>query len=149
MPNQFRAMGITFQYPDSWTLDQEDRLSGHKSVTVYSPTGGFWSISIHPRFTNPNALASQFVTAMREEYPEVDVEEVREQVLGRELVGYDLNFFFLDFTNTACIRCFQTDQGTFAVVYQAEDSEFEKIARVFEAMTASVLGGLKSLRYWD
>ena len=42
--------------------------------------------------------------AMRKEYEELDAEPVRETIAGHDLVGFDLNFFCLDLTNTACIR---------------------------------------------
>jgi len=142
MPSEFREMGIAFQYPENWTLDEEERLAGNQSVTVYSPGGGFWSISIHPHLTDMAALAKQAVEAMKQEYGDVDVEEVHETVLSRDLVGYDLNFFLLDLTNTATIRCLRTEKATYAVFCQAEDGEFERIARVFQAMTWSLLGNL-------
>ncbi len=59
---------------------------------------------------------------------------------GRSLVGYDLNFFFLDLTNTARIRCVGTERATYTVFCQAEDREFERIEPVFRAMTTSLLG---------
>ena len=41
MPARFDKLGISFQYPENWTLDDSDALLGRKSVTVYSPGGRF------------------------------------------------------------------------------------------------------------
>jgi hypothetical protein len=142
MPSEFRDMGISFQYPESWTLDNEDVLVGRPSVTVVSPTGDFWSISIHPRSADPLALAKEAVEAVKEEYVDPDVEEIRENVSGHELVGYDLNFFVLDLTTTARVRCLRTRRATYAVFCQAEDEDLGRLGRVFDAITTSLLRGL-------
>jgi hypothetical protein len=147
MPAEFNKMGISFQYPDNWALDEEDALAGRRSVTVYSPGGAFWSISVHPRSADPLRMAKAAVDAMKEEYKELEAEETEETVAGREMVGYDLSFYYLDLTNTASVRCIQTDRATYAVFYQAEDREFEKIHAVFRAMTTSFLRNLKPLAW--
>jgi hypothetical protein len=145
MPSEFRELGISFQYPENWTLDDEDIVAGRQSVTVFSPTGAFWSISVHPRSTNPLALANEAVEAMKEEYVDPDVEEIRENVSGHDLVGYDMNFFAMDLTTTARIRCLRTRRATYAVFCQAEDDDLGRLGRVFEAITTSLLRSLDGL----
>jgi hypothetical protein len=141
MPCQFNRLGISFQYPENWTLDEEDTLAEKPSVTVYSPGGAFWSVSVHPRSADPARLAKAVVEAMSAEYEDLDSEAAQETVGGRSLVGYDLTFFFLDFTNTAAIRCVQTERATLVVFCQAEDHEYDAVRRVFLAMTTSLLDG--------
>jgi hypothetical protein len=141
MPGQFDDLGISFQYPDNWSLDAQEAPDGRKSVTVFSPTGAFWSISIHPQVTDLMGLALEAIDAIREEYGDTDVVEVEETVSGHELTGYDLNFFSMDLTSTARIRCFRSDQAALAVFCQAEDSDFERLYRVFDAITISLLRG--------
>ena len=58
MPAHFDSLGISFQYPDNWTLDDSDALLGRKSVTVYSPGGAFWSVAIHSGTADPAKLAA-------------------------------------------------------------------------------------------
>jgi len=139
MPQKFDKLGISFQYPDNWRLDEQEAQLGRRSVTVYSPGGGFWSVSIHPRGTEPAALARAAVKAMQEEYEGLEYEETREIVAGKELIGYDFNFFYLDFTNTACVRCLSTPWATYTVFWEAEDREFDQYRPVFDAMMASLL----------
>jgi hypothetical protein len=143
MPCQFDKLGISFQYPDNWTLDEEDALAGKPSVTVVSPGGAFWSVSVHPRSADPAGLAKAVVETMESEYRDLESEETREIIAGRSLVGYDLNFFYLDFTNTATIRCLRTDQATYVIFCQAEDREFDRLRRVFLAMSTSLLSGVR------
>ena len=144
MPARFDKLGISFQYPDNWTLDEEDALAGRQSVTVYSPGGAFWSVAVHPRSADPTRLAEAAVDAMRQEYEQLEAEEAREALTGREMIGYDLSFYYLDLTNTARIRCLRTEQTTFTIFCQAEDREFDQIQMVFQAMTTSLLNGLES-----
>ena len=143
MPTEFNKLGISFLYPDNWTLDEEDALAGRKSVTVYSPGGAFWSISAHPRSADPARLAKVAAEAMKEEYEDLEAEQSQETIAGCELLGYDLSFYCLDLTNTASVRCFRTHRATYTVYSQAEDREFEAVRAVFLAMTTSFLGNLK------
>jgi hypothetical protein len=142
MSAHFAKLGISFQYPENWTLDDSDAVLGHKSVTVYSPGGAFWSVAIHSGSAVPAKMANAVVDAMREEYEGLEAAERQDIVAGHELVGYDLNFYCLDLTNTARVRSLQIAHTTYTIFCQAEDREFERIGRVFEAMTTSLINGL-------
>ncbi len=139
MPAVYEKMGIRFMYPDNWTLDEEEALHGNQSVSVYSPQGAFWSIALHPAAADPGELAVAALRTLKAEYEDTEAEVASEQIGGRPLSGYDLNFFYLDFTNTALIRSFRTPEATCLVLCQAEDREFEALAPVFRAITTSLL----------
>jgi hypothetical protein len=145
MPARFDKLGISFQYPENWTLDDSDALLGRKSVTVYSPGGAFWSVAIHSGSADPAKLAAAVVEAMKKEYPGLEVDETMETVNGHDLIGYDLAFYYLDLINTALIRSLRVGQTSYTVFCQAEDREFEKLQMVFRAMTTSFVSGLKDL----
>jgi len=142
MPAEFRKVGIAFQYPENWTLDEDDALAGRKSVTVYSPGGAFWTVSVHPHSTDPDQLAREAVKVMRQEYQGLEVEPASETIAGRQTVGFDLSFYYLDLISTASVRCFRTGRATYAFFCQAEDREFTQIQQVFLAMATSFLGNL-------
>jgi len=139
MPATFNNLGITFQYPDNWQLDEEEMRAGQSAVTVFSPGGAFWSVAVHPASANPARMAQAALDAMRMEYQDVEVEPVSETVAGQTLVGFDLNFFYLDLTNTAGIRSLRADGTTYTIFFQAEDGEYREIGLVFAAMTLSLL----------
>jgi hypothetical protein len=143
MSARYDKLGISFQYPENWTLDEADAMAGRGSVTVVSPGGAFWTIAVHPRTAEPRVLAQGVVDAMKEEYGEVEVEEVHETVGGRELVGFDLNFYYLDFTNSAQIRAVRIGRTAYTIFCQGEDREFDRVGRVFDAITFSLLQGLQ------
>ena len=141
MPAKFAKIGISFQYPENWTLDEEDARAGNRSVTVHSPGGAFWSVAVHPR-ADPRRVVEAVLNAMRQEYEGLEFEEARDVVVGHVLAGYDMNFFYLDLTNTAQIRSLRVDRTVYTIFWQAEDRELAAIERVFDAMTTSMLMNL-------
>ncbi len=141
MPAVFNKLGLRFQYPENWTLETDSATPGRQSVSVYSPGGGFWSISAHSSDAVPAKLASTAVDAMKREYDELDSEPANEEIDGVKLTGFDLNFYCLDLTNTARIRAFHNQRGSYLVICQAEDREFDQLSDVFQAMTTSLLRG--------
>ncbi len=139
MPARFSHSEIAFDYPDNWTLENEDTQAECHSVTVYSPGGAFWAVSAHPHSTIPDELATAAVEAMKEEYKELEVEETWDDIAGQEIRGYDMNFHYLDLTNTAQVRCWQTNRTTYTIFCQAEDREFDRVQPVFQAMVVSLM----------
>ena len=142
MPHTFSKFGISFLYPDNWALDESDVEGGAESATVYSPGGAFWSVSVHPASAAPEDLSKAAVEAMRAEYPELEQESTYEFVDGHRLYGFDLNFYYLDLTNSAFVRSFRTPVATYVVFYQAEDREYREFEQVFAAITKSFFDSL-------
>jgi hypothetical protein len=149
MPAIFDRLGISFQYPENWTLDDADALLGRQSVTIYSPGGAFWSVAIHPGSADPAKLIAAVVDAMRQEYQGLEAEEIEESVAGQDLTGFDLAFYCLDLTNTAQVRGLRAGNATYTIYCQAEDREYERLKQVFQAISITLLNGLKDLRYDD
>jgi len=141
MPATFDNLGITFQYPDNWQLDEEELRAGQSAVTVFSPGGAFWSVAMHTS-ADPARMAQAALDAMRKEYEGLEAEPVDETIAGHKLIGFDLNFFYLDLTNTAVIRSLRVDGTTYTIFFQSEDGEYREIGLVFAAMTVSLLRGI-------
>ena len=139
---RFNRFGLAFDYPDNWTVDTDDSLDRFAAVTVHSPEGGFWSLSGHAPGGNPTELSRVVLEQMREEYRDLDSESAESVVHGRRLEGLDINFSCLDFTNTAHVRTLETPDALYLLVCQAEDRDWERIAPVFAAMTASFVASL-------
>jgi hypothetical protein len=142
MPRTFDKLGLCFQYPDNWTLDEADAVAGREAVTVYAPGGSFWSVAVHPCAAEPLQLAETVVQAMRDEYAAVEVEPTQETLGGRELVGFNMNFYYLDLTSSAEVRSLRLGDHTYTLFWQGEDREFDRLAPVFRAMAVSLLQGL-------
>ncbi|MCE9546330.1 MAG: hypothetical protein K8T25_12520 [Planctomycetia bacterium] len=145
MPATYAKLGIRFDYPDNWTIDEDEARATRNAVTVYAPGGAFWSVLVLPSEVDPAAEAATAVETMRADYDEIDVEPIEEQVEGWDLAGFDLNFYCLDLTNTAQIRAFNSPFGTYMILVQAEDREFQQLELVFRAITVSMLRHLRSV----
>ncbi len=141
---RFDRFGLAFDYPDGWAVDTGDAGGRYATVTVYAPGGGFWSVSGHAPGGDARELSAAAVAEMRQEYRDLDVEEATDHVGGRDLPGFDLNFYCLDLTNTAQVRTLQTDDAVYLFFCQAEDREWEEIAPVFAAMTMSFVASAGS-----
>jgi hypothetical protein len=146
MHANFEKFGIHFQYPDNWTLEADDLLRGQGAVSVYSPGGGFWSVAVHEPADEPQAMIRAAVDAMRNMYEDLDAEDTLETIDGRSVPGCEMNFYYLDLTNTATVRVIHSPRANFLVLCQAEDREFAELERVFAAMTASLLQESKWLQ---
>lgn len=142
MPAQFQKLGIRFTYPENWTLDESEALEEARTVTVYSPGGSFWSVSLYEPEKKLSTLVKSAVKALRDTYQDLDFEEAVETVAGHQLFGADVSFICLDLTNTALVRAYTTPQHNGLILCQAEDREFAAIEPVFRAMTHSLLAGL-------
>ena len=142
MPAVYDKMGISFQYPENWDLDERDAVEGDHGVTVYSPGGAFWSVVVQSAAVDPQVTADAALAALKKEYQELDIEPIQDQVGGRDLLGYDLNFYYLDLTNTAYIRSFRTQLASYLILCQSEDRELEDVEAVLRAMTLSLIRSL-------
>ena len=66
-------------------------------------------------------MADEALTAMREEYPNLDATPALETINSHNAVGHDVEFISLDMTNTCAIRCFRTPRRTVLVFGQWSD----------------------------
>ena len=139
MPAYFEKLGISFQYPETWELDDQLEGGDARTVSVQSPEGAFWMLSVHRSDESPERLCQAAIKTFQEEYQQIDVVASREEYHAIELLGYELNFYCLDLTTTALIQAATTRQGTLMILAQAEDRQFERIALVFQAINASLL----------
>ena len=141
MPALFDRYGISFAYPENWSLDDSEDGIPFPCVTVSSPQTAFWSLSIHSRYVNMEELIETAIEALRGEYGKMDVQAVYDEIEGQPIRGCEVSFCCLDLFSTAHIRAFFSKNQVFLLLYQAEDNEFEKMRRVFDAMTTSLLRG--------
>jgi hypothetical protein len=137
MPATFVDGGIRFLYPDNWSLEREDNEAGW-TVSLHSPGTAFMVVVFRSDMPPTTDLADAALEALREDYPELEVEDSVESVAGQPAVGHDMRFFSLDLTNTCWTRSFCSPQGTILVLCQACDLEPDKNETVLRAICASL-----------
>jgi len=132
--------GITFLYPRNWTLTTEDSPHSEcRCVTVQSPESGFWMLQTFGGPETPERLAAEALQLLKQDYGELEVVPIDEEMGATRLVGYDLQFFYLDFLVRCQVRSFALADSNCVVLCQAEDGEFDQLAQIFSAITTSLL----------
>jgi len=135
--------GISFVYPENWEFSEEFQDADTHCVTLQSPGSGFWMLQALQTSKSPELLAAEALQSVKQEYEDVEVARIDEEIEGVRSVGYDLLFYCLDFIVSSSVRSFSLDGRRFLLLWQAEDKEFQKINPVFAAITMSLLNPAK------
>ena len=138
MTAEFSEMGLNFVYPENWEVAREEDSEFPRSVSVHSPTGAFWSVSVDRR--DSQAMADEMLDAMRREYEtDFEFETMQRNLAGRQLCGYELHFTYVDLVVTACILATSAGGLSYVLLFQAESRDFDQLSPVFDAMSLSLL----------
>src|SRR5262249_52344355 len=122
---QYKAGGLSFRYPENWSLERDDVETGW-TVSVQSPETAFVLVTCDQGHPPPDQMAEAALEALRSEYPELEADARVETLAGQMAVGHDIEFFSFDLTNTVWTRSFETDEGTYLVMCQENDLETER-----------------------
>jgi hypothetical protein len=121
MTGIYKDHGIRFEYPGDWELEVTDD-GPVTTVALQSPGGlAFALVTTDDSRPAPAEVVDEALTAMREEYPNLDATPALETINGHNAVGHDVEFISLDMTNTCAIRCFRTPRRTVLVFGQWSD----------------------------
>jgi hypothetical protein len=117
----FEEYGVRFLYPSDWELEVTDE-GDVTTIDVQHPSGtAFMIVRTDEACPDPEEVAGSALDAMREEYPDLDAFPVAETLDEHVVTGHDVEFFSLDFSNAALIRCFRTPRRTVLVFGQWSD----------------------------
>ena len=79
MNETYEGHGIRFRYPAHWELSEQPGDDA-TSITVESPETSSWTVSLFFDGPSPEEVVDSAVQAFREEYDEVDVYPVEDQL---------------------------------------------------------------------
>ncbi len=134
----FEDHGVHFEYPSDWALEVSEDGSV-TTVEVQAPSGlAFAWIRTDESCPDPADVADEVLEAMRTEYPDLDAAEAPEPLYDHVVTGYDVEFFSLDVTNGATIRCFRTPRRTVLVFGQWSDLGEENLPDLVRGVFRSV-----------
>ncbi|MEM9413757.1 MAG: hypothetical protein AAGA30_21795 [Planctomycetota bacterium] len=140
----FEKHNLNFMYPDNWKLSENPETDEFIEVSLESPGGSIWSVSI---FADPEGephdLVESCATALSEQYEDFERFEFEGEIAGIPAVGFDSHFYCLDFLVTAQSRALRHEDRLFNIFCQAESREFDKNSDVFQAITLSLLSQVK------
>lgn len=135
----YDKLGLRFMYPENWEVIDEDPHAEPRTVSVHNDSGAFWAISTYPPGIDPVEISTTALSALRDEYADLEAEHCREDIGPTEATGYDLHFYVQQLLAAARIRVFAHGERLYLMLCQAEDREFEELSPVFQAMTISLL----------
>lgn len=139
MTATYEKLGVQFMYPENWEIMDEDPNSEPRSVAVHNETGAFWSVTIYETAVDADEIADAALAALREEYEDLEIEPIAEDIGDFHAEGYDVHFYVQQLVAAARIRTLERGDHTLLLLCQAEDREFERLSDVFQAMTLSLL----------
>jgi len=128
--------GIRFRYPENWVLEREDNDAGW-TVSLQSPGTAFLMVCLREDTPGTDEVADAALSALQDDYPELEYDPCIDSVAGQPAVGYVIRFFSLDLTNTCWTRSFYSAQGTVLVLWQVNDLELEQTEPVLKAICSS------------
>ena len=138
MPACYKNLGVAFDYPENWIVREEETVAWPRQVSLQSSDTSFWMLQIHHQ-ENPRELAALSLKTMKDEYEELEAEPVTERIEDVEVVGFDMDFYCLDFLIVAKTRSMELGNLSLLVMYQGEDRDFGRLEPVFHAITVSLL----------
>ena len=141
MTAAYAHAGLRFLYPENWVLDNRDDEGSPWSVSVHSPNGAFWALTVYDSSHSLDQLRKEMLAALEQDYSDSFFESnvLELEVAGQRAEGYDITFFYLDFLIHAKLLTLQLGRHACVVLYQGEQKDFETLGTVFEAITYSLV----------
>ncbi len=154
---EYDDVGVRFIYPNNWSVQTETWGKGRYGVSVDSPEGSFWALSIFPRGVDLGAATDEILAALKIEYDDLEEEEIVRYVADRVLKGREINFFYLDMTCTVQALTFETENAGYVIYWQTADrmrlSEDDDVSQidVFKVITHTLISNLtnQEIDYWE
>jgi hypothetical protein len=132
MPERYQWNGLSVQYPENWSIQEDE-----DSLNIESPSGSFVV------FSRPSNIEEAFAKAretMEQEYDEVE-SEVLSRIVGEALLeGITQRFVYLDLIITSHLFKLEMEDPGFApllIQIQGEDRDIDRLEQVFDAILAS------------
>ncbi len=137
MVKQFDEDGVSFRYPDDWTLERDDTESGW-TASLQSKETAFLVVTLDRAMPEPERMVKTTLEALKSEYPRLDADPAMDLLAGEMAVGHDIAFFSFDLPNTAWTRSLYSGAGTLLLYWQANDLELPATEPVLRAITGSL-----------
>lgn len=134
----FENAHVRFMYPENWTI-AEDSGTDPPTVTVQSPSSGFWTLIMYSDDYEPDELTTQVVAAMDEEYEALESNPTTLEVAGLEIQGYEMFFSCLDLVVSAKTFALRHNDRTLLILWQGESRDSDELELVFQAITLGLL----------
>lgn len=133
----FDDLELTFEYPDDWEVDVQ-AAGVEQAVTVSSPGSAFAMISLIGDRPAPQHVLRTAEAALREEYPDCEVERPDATLAGYEADACEIDFTCHDLVTHAGLKAIVTDRRTVLLMTQRADIEADEAEPAFDQIAASL-----------
>jgi len=131
MPATFDDFGLTFLYPDNWSIVERAEDEGDDGVTFELPSGGFFSIETVREPQSGDQLVDSIAESIISDYGEAEREELTAAEGQRKV---DFRFYYLDLLIVSRVLILAIGRTTYLLQMQAESRDFDQNEMVFEAI---------------
>jgi hypothetical protein len=133
----YEGHGVVFEYPDIWELDEE-RDGNDVLLTVSSESTCFWALRILFQAPPPPQVVESCVEAFREEYDDVEVEDIDYRLAEMPAYCRRLDFSCFELLNAVFLASVRTTDFTVLVWWQGTDHELQQSEQILERVTSSL-----------
>ena len=134
MPLTFESFGLKFLYPDNWVISTRAPDEGDDGLTLELPSGGFLSIEVDDGELTDADLLERVADAIREDYEDVESEEVSLAGAGPDESAVDFRFFYLDLLVVSRAVILTLGKRRLLIQFQAESRDFDANETVVDAI---------------
>ena len=138
MPATFESFGIRFLYPDNWSIAQRSADESDEGLTLELPSGGFVSIEIEDEGCSEQDVIDRVAQAIREEYNEIEIEEMNLADSSEDERCVDMRFYYLDLLIVSRLVLLQAKADLLIIQFQAESRDFDANEPVFNAILKQI-----------
>lgn len=123
MTELFDDHGVRFEYPSEWETEVTEDGS-LTSISAVSPGGlAFLLVTLDSSRPAPRDVLDEAVSALRDEYPQLEAADATEMIGGHTAVGQDVQFISLDLVVSCVLRSFRSPVRTVLILCQWADVE--------------------------
>ncbi|MCM2371186.1 hypothetical protein [Aporhodopirellula aestuarii] len=147
MPATFEGFGLKLLYPENWTLAPRGDDEGDQGLTLDLPSGGFLSIETLPITRSDDEILAEIDEMLREQYGNVESQEVKLTGASDGERAVDLSFYHLDlvvFSRVVLLDAPDSTRrqmpiaGRLLIQFQAESRDFDENEMVFSALLKQI-----------
>ena len=146
-PSVFEGFGLKFLYPDNWSLVERAKDEGDQGVTFELPSGGFVSLETLPVTREDEIVLGEIDTMLREQYEDVERENIVLPGADEDERAMDLRFYYLDLMVISRVVLLDAPNATreqmpiagrILAQMQAESRDFDANDLVFSALLKQI-----------
>ena len=135
--NQYHSDGIRFSYPSDWEL-REEQAENQTSIDLIGPATASCSVILLRDCPDAESAVEAAVDAFRDEYDDIDRQEIHEVIANRQTVGCDLDFIYFELCSAVSVRAFCAEYFTALLICQASSDDVDHAEAAFHLVCESI-----------